>query len=471
MKISSTKKAAILATVLGGFVLGSSAEAANLGVVTASDYVTSHMGALQGSYINSDDIKAVKSVISGLNGDPAVYNTVDPITGKSSLYIRQYTYSTVNLQNSFAFDAQGDWNNRVAGSVSEATNAHDVARYKDFVYVASYDEGTIGVGQVTDTVISDKTAFTRNLKEDLKLFGSDEVREVLSDSRASLHGEGVVIIDGSLYVVANVNPKGGYDPYSPSYLIKYIIKENGSLSYDGYTTMGKNTDSVALNVYNNYMLATAIGGYQYYGAENSNADTSIDVVTLNPENKRFMDTRQITLPENLLQVRDGKTIPKSEFRSLKVLPNGTAYVMTYNIGKAGKNVDVTVYQTTVTNLLSSKPQNWKEVYKQEAAPGWFGRLDAEYNTKRLWVQVGNKLHIYTDGATDPKVFGTDSFAANSMYEELYTWDIISTDVIPEGNLVKLNVVNNVEADKVTANAKAPTWNNNYTNVWKMLPVA
>jgi len=464
MKISSTKKAAILATVLGGFVLGSSAEAANLGVVTASDYVTSHMGALQGSYINSDDIKAVKSVISGLNGDPAVYNTVDPITGKSSLYIRQYTYSTVNLQNSFAFDAQGDWNNRVAGSVSEATNAHDVARYKDFVYVASYDEGTIGVGQVTDTVISDKTVFTRNLKEDLKLFGSDEVREVLSDSRASLHGEGVVIIDGSLYVVANVNPKGGYDPYSPSYLIKYIIKENGSLSYDGYTTMGKNTDSVALNVYNNYMLATAIGGYQYYGAENSNAETSIDVVTLNPENKRFMDTRQITLPENLLQVRDGKTIPKSEFRSLKVLPNGTAYVMTYNIGKAGKNVDVTVYQTTVSNLLSSKPQNWKEVYKQEAAPGWFGRLDAEYNTKRLWVQVGNKLHIYTDGATDPKVFGTDSFAANSMYEELYTWDIISTDVIPEGNLVKLNVVNNVEADKVIANAKAPTWNNNYTNI-------
>ncbi len=465
MKISATKKAAILATVLGGFVLGSSAEAANLGVVTASDYVTSHMGALQGSYINSDDIKAVKSVISGLNGDPAVYNTVDPITGKSSLYIRQYTYSTVNLQNSFAFDAQGDWNNRVAGSVSEATNAHDVARYKDFVYVASYDEGTIGVGQVTDTVISDKTAFTRNLKEDLKLFGSDEVREVLSDSRASLHGEGVVIIDGSLYVVANVNPKGGYDPYSPSYLIKYIIKENGSLSYDGYTTMGKNTDSVALNVYNNYMLATAIGGYQYYGAENSNADTSIDVVTLNPENKRFMDTRQITLPENLLQVRDGKTIPKSEFRSLKVLPNGTAYVMTYNIGKAGKNVDVTVYQTTVSNLLSSKPQNWKEVYKQEAAPGWFGRLDAEYNTKRLWVQVGNKLHIYTDGATDPKVFGTDSFAANSMYEELYTWDIISTDVIPEGNLVKLNVVNNVAVNDVKTNKKAVKWDNaTVTNV-------
>ena len=449
MKISSTKKAAILATVLSGFVLGSSAEAAKLGVVTASDYVTSHMGALEGSFINSDDIYSVKSVITGLNRDPAVYNTVDPVTGKSSLFIRQYTYSTVNLQDSYAFDAQGDWSNRVAGNTSDATNAHDVARYKDFVYVASYDEGTIGVAKITDSVISDQTAFTRDLKKDLELY--DDV--VFADKNASLHGEGVVIIDDNLYVIANVNPKGGYAPYDPSYLIKYVIKEDGRLSYDGYTTMGKNTDTVALNVYNNYMLSTAIGGYQYYGAENSNAETSIDVVTLDPVSKRFTDTRQINLPENLLQERDGQTIPKSEFRSLKVMPNGTAYVMTYNIGRAGKNVDVTVYQTTVSNLLSSKPQNWKEVYREEAAPGWFGRLDAEYNTKRLWVQVGNKLNIYTDGATTPLSFGTDSFAANKMYEELYTWDIIRTDVIPEGNLVTLQLAEG----EVSYNPNALAW--------------
>ncbi|MBQ8417304.1 MAG: autotransporter outer membrane beta-barrel domain-containing protein [Phascolarctobacterium sp.] len=459
MKISSTKKAAILATVLSGFVLGSSAEAAKLGVVTASDYTTSHMGALEGSFINSDDIYSVKSVITGLNRDPAVYNTVDPVTGKSSLFIRQYTYSTVNLQNSYAFDAQGDWSNRVAGNTSDATNAHDVARYKDFVYVASYDEGTIGVAKITDSVISDQTAFTRDLKKDLELY--DDV--VFADKNASLHGEGVVIIDDNLYVIANVNPKGGYAPYDPSYLIKYVIKEDGRLSYDGYTTMGKNTDTVALNVYNNYMLSTAIGGYQYYGAENSNAETSIDVVTLDPVSKRFTDTRQINLPENLYTVRNGEKIPKSEFRSLKVMPNGTAYVMTYNIGRAGKNVDVTVYQTTVSNLLSSQPQNWKEVYHEAAAPGWFGRLDAEYNTKRLWVQVGNKLNIYTDGATTPLSFGTDSFAANKMYEELYTWDIISTDVIPEGNLVKLQLA--VDEDK--ANPKANVWKDVVGNVTKI----
>ena len=157
MKISTTKKAAILATVLSGFVLGSSAEAANLGVVTASDYATSHMGALQGSFIHSDDIHAVKSAIIGLNRDPAVYNTIDPVTGKSSIYIRQYNYSTTNLQNSYAFDAQGTWKEeeRAVGNTSKAVNAHDVARYKDFVYVASYDEGTVGIAQVTGDTILD----------------------------------------------------------------------------------------------------------------------------------------------------------------------------------------------------------------------------------------------------------------------------------------------------------------------------
>ncbi|MBQ8417437.1 MAG: autotransporter outer membrane beta-barrel domain-containing protein [Phascolarctobacterium sp.] len=462
MKISSTKKAAILATVLGGFVLGHSAEAANLGVVTASDYATSHMGAVQGSYINSDDITVVKSVITDLNRDPAVYNTIDPVTGKSSLYIRQYNYSTTNLQNSYAFDAQGDWNNRAAGNTSKAVNAHDVVRYNNYVYVASYDEGTVGIAQVvqddngTDKNILDLPTLAVNLKQDL----IDYAGKTFS-SKAQLHGEGVVIVDGNLYVIANVNPEGGYKPYNDSYLMKYVIQKDGSLKYDGYATMGKNTDSVALNVYNNYILTTAIGGYQNYGAANSNAETSLNVATIHPDYNYLQKSSAITLPENLLQVRDGQTIPKSEFRSLKVMPNGTAYVMTYNIGTGGDNVDVTVYQTTVSNLLSSNPQNWKEVYSQKGAPGWFGRLDAEYNTKRLWVQVGNKLNIYTDGATTPISYGTSDFATSTLYNELYTWDIIGTDVIPEGNLVKLKLPEGTLAEQ---NANAVLKKEDGTNI-------
>lgn len=463
MKISTTKKAAILATVLSGFVLGSSAEAANLGVVTASDYATSHMGALQGSFIHSDDIHAVKSAIIGLNRDPAVYNTIDPVTGKSSIYIRQYNYSTTNLQNSYAFDAQGTWKEeeRAVGNTSKAVNAHDVARYKDFVYVASYDEGTVGIAQVTGDTILDMPTLAINLKQDL----ADYEGITYGDS-AQFHGEGVVIVDGSLYVIANVNPYGGYKPYDGSYLMKYVIQKDGSLKYDGYTQMGKNTDSVALNVYNNYILTTAIGGYQNYGAEYSNAETSLNVAMINPDYDYLQKSWEITLPENLKMERNGKIIAKSEFRSLKVMPNGTAYVMTYNIGRGGDNVDVTVYQTTVSNLLSKNPVNWQEIYQEEAAPGWFGRLDAEYQTKRLWVQVGNKLNIYTDGSKDPISLGTQDFTTSPLYNELYTWDIIRTDVIPEGKLVKLKLAVDEKGNTIESkyNPNALKWKENGTQV-------
>ena len=461
MKISTTKKAAILATVLSGFVLGSSAEAAKLGVVTASDYATSHMGALEGSFIHSDDIYAIKSAIIGLNRDPAVYNTIDPVTGKSSIYIRQYNYSTTNLQNSYAFDAQGNWDKRAVGNTSKAVNAHDVARYKDFVYVASYDEGTVGIAQVTGDTILDMPTLAINLKQDLA-----EYEGITYGDSAQFHGEGVVIVDGSLYVIANVNPYGGYKPYDGSYLMKYVIQKDGSLKYDGYTQMGKNTDSVALNVYNNYILTTAIGGYQNYGAEYSNAETSLNVAMINPDYDYLQKSWEITLPENLKMERNGQTIAKSEFRSLKVMPNGTAYVMTYNIGRGGDNVDVTVYQTTVSNLLSKNPQNWQEVFKQEAAPGWFGRLDAEYQTKRLWVQVGNKLNIYTDGSKDPISLGTQDFTTSPLYNELYTWDIIRTDVIPEGKLVKLKLAVDVNGKPLETkyNENALKWKNDGTKV-------
>ncbi len=450
MKISSTKKAAILATVLGGFMLSANAEAAKLGIVTASDYVTSHMGALEGSFINSNDISAVKSVITGLNRDPAVYNTIDPITGKSSLYIRQYNYSTTNLQNSYAFDAQGNWQNVVAGNTSGAVNAHDVARYNDFVYVASYDEGTIGIAKVTGTAINDNPGLTVNLKEDLA-----EYEKIQFGSKAQLHGEGIVIIDNILYVIANVNPQGGYKPYDPSYLMKYVIQEDGSLSYDGYVQMGKNTDSVAMNVYNNHILTTAIGGYQNYGADKTNEETSIDIATLHTKNGNLLSSTKVVVPDNVT----------SECRSLKILPNGTAYVMTYNIGTGGDNVDVYVYQTTVSNLLSKNPTAWKEIYSQKGAPGWFGRLDAEYNTNRLWVQVGNKLNIYTDGATTPLTFGTSDFSTSSLYNELYTWDIIRTDVIPEGKLVTIQAKQLNEGEWLSdANDAVVIWKEDGNNI-------
>ena len=197
MKISSTKRAAILATVLSGFALGQSAEAANIAAVTATNYLNSHLGSIEGSFIHSDvGIVANEAVIQGLNRDPMVFNTIDPVTGKSTLYIRQYSYSTTNLANSYAFDAQGNWQTSASGVTSGAANAHDVVRNNNYVYVASYDEGTIGIGQVTEENILDLPTLTVNLKQDLI------DNEGLSfDKRAQLHGEALTIIDNNLYVL------------------------------------------------------------------------------------------------------------------------------------------------------------------------------------------------------------------------------------------------------------------------------
>jgi hypothetical protein len=95
-----------------------------------------------------------------------------------------------------------------------------------------------------------------------------------------------------------------------------------------------------------------------------------------------------------------------------------------------------VYKTTVSNLASDTPLDWEKVYEAKDANGWFGKLDAEYDTKRLWVQDGNKIRIFTDGNIDPTVFEAKDFTMNPAYNDLYTWDTIKTDQVT-GELVKL----------------------------------
>ncbi|MBQ6713093.1 MAG: autotransporter outer membrane beta-barrel domain-containing protein, partial [Selenomonadales bacterium] len=147
-------------------------------------------------------------------------------------------------------------------------------------------------------------------------------------------------------------------------------------------------------------------------------------------------------------------------RSIKVLPNGTAYIMCYNIANYGSSINLDVYKTTVSNLVSDTPNDWEKVYAKEGADGWFGRIDAEYDTNRLWMQVGNELNIFTDGETDPTVFGADDFTTNPAYNQLYTWDTIKTDQVA-GELAKLRegseLVNNTahlwkEIDSKTSTA-------------------
>ena len=430
MKVNNRKKAAILAAILGSSFLGTaSVDAANIGalVVNGGKSIGSQVVAVTGSYINSENIGIVQNVYDGsLNSDTAIFNTVDQVTGESSLFIRQYNYSTTNLIPNTVFDAQGKWNNNVAGVTDGAGNPHDVIRYNDFVYVASYDEGTIGVAKVAEDALNQRTNSLINLKEDLQ-----NIEGITFGERAQLHGEAMTIVNGNLYVLVNANPQGGYTPYDPCYLMKYVIQEDGSLSYDGYTTMGKNSDSTRLNVYNNYILTTAIGGYQNMGDDKANVETTSINVAVMDKDGNFTGSRAITVPSNI----------KSEFRSMKILSDGTAYVMTGNINTAGTGMHAYLYKTTVGNLLSTEPIEWELIKEYENTSGEFVKLDAEENTDRVWVQAGNKIEIFTDGDTadNPTVSITAKEAgSNEQYNYINGWTTIKTDTIT-GELAQLEL--------------------------------
>ena len=87
--------------------------------------------------------------------------------------------------------------------------------------------------------------------------------------------------------------------------------------------------------------------------------------------------------------------------------------MNYNLGSPG-GIDTTIYQTTVSNLYATNPKDWTVVHSG-TYDGWFGKLNAEMYTHRLWVEAGQNLLVYTDGDTSPKYsWAAKDFGKSSM---------------------------------------------------------
>ena len=149
-------------------------------------------------------------------------------------------------------------------------------------------------------------------------------------------------------------------------------------------------------------------------------------------------SRKINVPNNV----SSKGL---DFRDLKVLPNGTAYIMTYNLSGSGGGINSRIYKTTMANLMSDNPKDWEEIISGNPSGGgqsgsdWFGKIDAEYYTKRLWVEIGDNLSVYTDGAASPTfTWQTKDFSTD---EQLYKWNSMITlqpDVV-FGDTAKLTI--------------------------------
>lgn len=438
-KMSNKKrKMAFLTALIGSLMAGSSVGAANLMATIPSDYANSQMGGVTGSRVTTKvDAAPVVGAVKNLNRDPATFPVM--LDGESKIFLRQYVYSDTELKGNILMDVDGDWASGAnpTGVIKAVTNVHAVTGFGNTIYATGYDLGQVGIAHVVDDQIAEDTTKTVNLKQDIKEKTGDvdaASYDTYKDTNGevqltSVHGEGLLIKDGYLYVAASVNLKGGYDNYDNGYLMQYKINSDGGLSYHGYARIGKNTDQVKLNNYNYLILNTSAGGYQNYGS--GNEETSLDYVNITGNNIRNLhDKKSIILPEQVKN--DGY-----DFRDMKVLPDGTVYVMKYTLSATGGKFTGRVYQTTMANLMSKHPDDWQVVLDGEVDDGSFGKLNAEYYTKRLWVEWGNNLYVYEDGDTKPThQWETKDFSTDKQFYNFNSVTMLPTDQV-WGSLAKL----------------------------------
>lgn len=444
-KMSNKKrKMAFLTALIGSLMAGSSVGAANLMATIPSDYANSQMGGVTGSRVTTKvDAAPVVGAVKALNRDPATFSVM--LDGESKIFLRQYVYGVTDLKGSILMDADGDWASGAnpTGVIKAVPNAHAVTGFGNTIYATGYDQGQVGIAHIVDDQIAEDTTKTVDLKKDIKEKTGDidaKAYDTYTDTNGSIqtttvHGEGLLVKDGYLYVAASVNLKGGYDNYDNGYLMQYKINSDGGLSYHGYARIGKNTDQVKLNNYNHLILSTSIGGYQNYGF--GNKETSLDYVNINGNNiGNLHDKKSIILPEQVKN--DGY-----DFRDMKVLPDGTVYVMKYTLSDVGgdnkSGFTGRVYQTTMANLMSKNPDDWNIVLAGTVGEdgGWFGRLNAEYYTKRLWVEWGNNLYVYEDGDTKPThQWETKDFSTDKQFYQFNSVTMLPTDQV-WGSLAKL----------------------------------
>lgn len=440
-KMSNKKrKMAFLTALIGSLMAGSSVGAANLMATIPSDYANSQMGGVTGSRVTTKvDAAPVVGAVKDLNRDPATFSVM--LDGESKIFLRQYVYDNTELKGSILMDADGDWASGAnpTGVIKAVTNAHAVTGFGNTIYATGYDLGQVGIAHVVDDQIAEDTTKTVNLKQDIKEKTGDidaKAYDTYTDTNGSIqtttvHGEGLLVKDGYLYVAASVNLKGGYDNYDNGYLMQYKINSDGGLSYHGYARIGKNAEQVKLNNYNHLILNTSAGGYQNYGSGNEESSLDYAYIAGNYLGN-VHDKKSIILPEQVKN--DGY-----DFRDMKVLPDGTVYVMKYTLSATGGKFTGRVYQTTMANLMSKKPDDWNIVLAGTVgeAGGWFGKLNAEYYTKRLWVEWGNNLYVYEDGDTKPThQWETKDFSTDKQFYNFNSVTMLPTDQV-WGSLAKL----------------------------------
>ena len=432
--LNRRNKIALLTIALSGSFFGTySADAAVLVATIPSDYINSEMGTITGSRVTTHvDKDPHKGVVKGLNRDPGLYGGTT-INGKSMLLLRQYTYSTTDLKPIQILDMEGDPNKPVvSGVIKSAANPHSGVSNGKYVFMADYDLGTVGAARIDGDKLVEETEMVitadRFLSDLRKGWESGTAPYAYGDD-VTVHGEGLYIDHNHLFVAYNINPKDkGWMEYKDGVLAEYEILGNGKLKFKGAARIGKNVDSVRINKYNDHYIMNGIGGMQHYGGER-NPESGIFMVSAHAGEgltKPAENSRQAVVPQNVIQELDNHF---SDFYNCKITPDGQAYILAYGLN-AGKVNQFQVYKTTVSNLYSSNPVSWEKIIDTSPDNGWFGRIDYDFYTKRLWAEIGSELKVYTDGDKNPThTWEARSFSTNEHHYTFNSVAVISGDKV------------------------------------------
>ena len=189
MYSNKQKRLRLGALVLGGLLYGSVASAANLVSTIPSDYGNSEMGAVTGSRVKTDvDATPHAGVLKNLNRDPASFGFHQK--GRSRILLRQYTYSTTELEGTKLIDpnSEGAAASVANGKTTAVPNMHAAAASDEYIYMTGYDLGQIGVvKQDGKRLIENKSAVV-NLKADIKKYCDYNFNESFQNLDEDEHG-------------------------------------------------------------------------------------------------------------------------------------------------------------------------------------------------------------------------------------------------------------------------------------------
>lgn len=231
-------------------------------------------------------------------------------------------------------------------------------------------------------------------------------------------GYGVdVITDGTsvygLFVSAKDVWKGDYDSYS-------LIRLDKNLGNAVRLDVSGEKNPFSIDLYNNELYVTLVGGMQKYGSTNG-ANSKIQKVSAAFTAASKMKTLLV----------GGDTAVLGDFRALSITAAGEAYIMTGRLESDAATFSGAVYYVAAGKLANAAGGKITSIvdtennppHKFDKAPGWQWGLFYSAADKALWAAQGDAIGVYKcvkqsvklkSAADITALAGSDKYHLNSV---------------------------------------------------------